>query len=421
MRTATKGHDLMVNSDGRVGTLPTPLAWRLRGGRQGFVLASFAGLVACALGVRWALGPFSSPDVRIYLAPWYLHLQQQGFSGFREAFADYNPPYLYLLYLASLFHLPALVAVKAVSALGDVSLAFAVAAVVRQVRGGRLVPWAAGLGTMFVPTVFLNSAAWGQTDAMYASILLWSLFYCLRDQHLLSWLIFGVAFAFKLQAVFLLPFLLLIWLLGGRQRWWTPVVALVGPIVALVPAWLAGRPLGSLLHIYSTQAGSLHFLAYGPSLPGWFPRQDEAIFARLFVVLTVAAMLAIFALVGARPAVLSDPSRRLSLAALVLMTVPFLLPHMRERYFFPGEILVLVLAFARPRSAWLAVVTLTVSMLCYLEILLGVALPVSLAVLSLAILVVLIGLARESGLGLPATIDLAHEGRRSHEPERSLR
>jgi Gpi18-like mannosyltransferase len=421
VRTATKGHDLMVNSDGRVGTLPTPLAWRLRGGRQGFVLASFAGLVACALGVRWALGPFSSPDVRIYLAPWYLHLQQQGFSGFREAFADYNPPYLYLLYLASLFHLPALVAVKAVSALGDVSLAFAVAAVVRQVRGGRLVPWAAGLGTMFVPTVFLNSAAWGQTDAMYASILLWSLFYCLRDQHLLSWLIFGVAFAFKLQAVFLLPFLLLIWLLGGRQRWWTPVVALVGPIVALVPAWLAGRPLGSLLHIYSTQAGSLHFLAYGPSLPGWFPRQDEAIFARLFVVLTVAAMLAIFALVGARPAVLSDPSRRLSLAALVLMTVPFLLPHMRERYFFPGEILVLVLAFARPRSAWLAVVTLTVSMLCYLEILLGVALPVSLAVLSLAILVVLIGLARESGLGLPATIDLAHEGRRSHEPERSLR
>lgn len=411
----------MVNSDERVGTVPTPLAWRLRGGRQGLVLASLAGLIACAVGVRWALGPFSSPDTRIYLEPWYLHLEQQGFSGFRVAFADYNPPYLYMLYLASLFHLPAIVAVKAVSAVGDVSLAFAVAAVVHQVRGGRLAPWAAGLGAMFIPTVFLNSAAWGQTDAAYASLLLWSLFYCLRHQHLLSWLFFGVAFAFKLQAVFFLPFLLLIWLLGGRQRWWTPAVALVGPVAALVPAWLAGRPLGSLVRIYSTQAGSLHFLAYGPSLPGWFPRQDEAVFSRLFVVLTVAAVLAIFALVGARPSVLSDPSRRLSLAALVLMTVPFLLPHMRERYFFPGEILVLVVAFARPRSAWLAVVTLTVSMLCYLEILLGVALPVSLAVLSLAFLVVLIGLARESGLGLPATIDLAHEGRRSHEPERSLR
>ncbi|HEV7148483.1 MAG TPA: hypothetical protein VGN48_15940, partial [Pedococcus sp.] len=87
----------------------------------------------------------------------------------------------------------------------------------------------------------------------------------------------------------------------------------------------------------------------------------------------------------------------------------------------PGEILVLVLAFVRPRSTWLAVVTLTVSMLCYLEILLGVALPVSLTVLSLPILVVLIGLAREAGLSLPIRMDLPHEGRRSHEPEGSLR
>lgn len=410
----------MVSSDGGPDLHPTPIPWHMRAGRKALTRASVVGLVACAVAVRWALAPYASPDLRIYLVPWYLHLRQQGFGGFREAFADYNPPYLYLLYIASIFHLPATLAIKAVSALGDVSLALGVRAVVHQIRGGRRVPLAAGLATLFVPTVFLNSAAWGQCDAIYASLLLWSFLLCLREDHLWSWAVFGAAFAFKLQAVFFLPLLVLIWLIGGRQRWWTPVAALAGPILALIPAWLAGRPLGSLLRVYSSQAGSLHFLAYGPSLPGWFPQRDEAIFSRLFLVLTAAAILAIFALVATRPAVLAAPATRLSLATLLLLVIPFLLPHMRERYFFPGEMMMLTLAFVRPRALWLALVTLVVSMLCYAEILLGVALPVSFPVLSLAVLVVLVGLARESGLGFAVLAGQASDGARRRVPERSL-
>ncbi|HET7398570.1 MAG TPA: hypothetical protein VFJ94_08605, partial [Intrasporangium sp.] len=132
-------------------------------------------VLVAAVGIRVAALPFESPDYRFYLSKWYAHLQQQGFTGFAQAFAEYNPPYLYLLYLVSLLGPPAIVAVKVVSALGDLSLAVGVLAVVRQAGRSRRVAVAAALTVLVVPTVVLNSAFWGQCDALHTSLLLWTL------------------------------------------------------------------------------------------------------------------------------------------------------------------------------------------------------------------------------------------------------
>jgi Gpi18-like mannosyltransferase len=382
------------------------------------------GLLLGALVLRSAALHFESPDFRIFISQWYLQLQQEGMAAFAKPFASYNPPYLYLLYLASLTGAPAIAAVKAISALGDLSLAIAVLAALRQLGRSRTVAVAGALTVLFVPTVLLNSAFWGQSDGLYTSILVWVLVLALRDSHAAAWLVFGVALAVKLQGIFFLPFLVILWLLRPKQRWWAPALALVPLVVAVVPAWLAGRPLGELAQIYSSQATSVPFLSYAPNLWSWFPTGNTVMLSRVALALTACACLAVVGFAVAYRSRLDD-RRSLGLATLVLLVVPFLLPHMRERYFYPGEIFLVVFAFAVPAATWAALGVLTVSLLANLETLMHVALPWSYAQMSLVMAAALVWLMRRVSrapaeretLRMPAS---AHEGAGGHEPSRRL-
>jgi Gpi18-like mannosyltransferase len=58
-------------------------------------------------------------------------------------------------------------------------------------------------------------------------------------------------------------------------------------------------------------------------------------------------------------------------AAFSLLLVPFVLPHMHERYFYAADMLTIVLAFFRPRWAFVAVLVQVVSFLSYWPFLFG--------------------------------------------------
>lgn len=164
-------------------------------------------------------------------------------------------------------------------------------------------------------------------------------------------LFFGLALSFKLQAVFFLP-VLLIMMLVNRQRL-VAVLAIPAAFAAmLVPAWLAGRSLSSLLMVYPNQistggtggaagrsgGGGLSTQSTGlgtwtknaPTLYQWVNGSTG------WVILGAACAAAI--LIGAtywlawRAGPLSTGQIVLLAAALVL-AVPFFLPEMHERYF----------------------------------------------------------------------------------------
>ena len=62
----------------------------------------------------------------------------------------------------------------------------------------------------------------------------------------------------------------------------------------------------------------------------------------------------------------------LSLLALAsVITTPFLLPKMHDRYFFPADIFALVVAFTFPRFFWIAITTQIASLASYAPFLLG--------------------------------------------------
>ena len=310
-----------------------------------------AGGLVLAAAVRYPLLSHESADFFVYLRPWYDFIRLNGhFAALQHDFSNYSVPYLYLLTLCSLLapSLVQLLAIKVVSIAFDFSLAWFVFLVVRlRFRESRTTPILAGLAALLFPTVVVNSAMWAQADTIYTTFLVAGLYFVLRRRPAGAFLAWGLAFSLKAQAVFLLP--LFYWLrqrqaISLRSVWLAPAAYLA----ALLPAWFLGRPFYDLLLVYFAQAGEVTDLVLeAPNLYQWIPA-DWYPFWPLGVLLTVAAVLGIGALVRRSRAEITNEIV-VSLAAFSVLLVPFLLPKMHDRYFFPADLFTLLLAFWRPR------------------------------------------------------------------------
>ena len=371
-----------------------------RTGRRWAVPVVLAVLLAAGLAARVPMLSEQSGDYRAFLLPWYNHLLDAGgFAGLADEFSNYDTPYLALLAAVTYLPVEPLVAVKAISIVFDVLLAFFGYRIVREVRPtARWLPVLA-FGLIFLlPTVMLNSAWWAQCDSVYASLCLGSLYFLLRRQTALACALFGLAFAFKLQGVFFLPALVVL-VLVNRQRLWALLLVPVTFFAALLPAWFAGRSLASQLSVYPTQiadpsgaggtgggvaraAGGLggggrggggfgggtpgagggggfggggggsttthSFTSNAPTWYAWLPADASTTWKWVGLGVAAAVALAFAVWLLARRRRLA-PQEMLLVAATLSLVVPLLLPEMHERYFFLGEVLAVVAVFVDRR------------------------------------------------------------------------
>jgi Gpi18-like mannosyltransferase len=342
--------------------------------------------ISLALAARLSLWRWESSDYTDYTLVWYSKLRSEGFGALADDFSDYTPPYLYaLLVLARVLpDLSSLAATKVPGSVGDLLCAGFAFLLVRHVRSeGRAV--AASLAVLLAPTVVVNSAVWGQSDSLFTAGLLAAVYATVRGATAWAWVAFALAFAVKLQSTFLLPFLLA---RTPREKW--PALSAV-PVVyalAILPCLVAGRPLGDLLSIYVEQADQLQALSLdAPNLYAWVPATAaEWAFP---VGLGLGALASVGVWWRARgPA---EPERTIALALLSLLLVPFVLPRMHERYFFPADVLSIVLAVLRPRLVPVAVLVSVASLLAYAPFLLQRSI-VPMGVLAIAMSVALVWL-----------------------------
>ncbi len=326
-------------------------------------------LLLGSLALRLCLFGFVSGDMRGDMLGWSEFIRAHGgLRAMRQDIGNYPPLYYYLLTLASYLPLPRVYAIKAVYVVFDYVMAGYVWGMVRQRYPKRLTPFAAGLAALFLPTVVLNSSLWGQCDAMYTAGLVACVYYLLRRQHARALLGFGLAFALKPQAVFLAPLLLLVLTLQGR---FSPLLLYLVPgvyLVAALPAWLLGRPLMDLLLLYAHQR-ILPFpsLTLGATnLYQWLPdRYFKLLFPAGLALAAVAAMGFVWFVWRRQPAGLSDEAL-LSAALVSLVLMPYVLPAMHERYFFPADVLGVAFAFWFPRHWPIALLIQFASFFTYL-------------------------------------------------------
>ncbi|WP_147409299.1 glycosyltransferase 87 family protein [Kitasatospora xanthocidica] len=385
--------------------------------------------VASALLLRGLLLQYESSDWYYFLGPWYRYIAAHG--GFQAlgdtGFSDYNVPYLYLMAALGRLPVPALAAVKCLSVLFDLALAYYTHRIVALRWPHR--PWrpfAAAVTVLFLPTVVTNSGWWAQADAIFTAFLLGGVHHLLHGRPWWTCAFFGIALAFKLQAVFLFPLLLVVVL--ARRMPWRCLLAVPAAYLALdVPAVLLGADPWQLLTVYARQTGTYRDLTLNaPSVYQFVsvpPGEDDPV-RRAGVLVAGALVLALIALAvralrstgGAAGEPLADRSTAgggragltgtgiLLLATVFAIAVPFLLPSMHERYFYVADVLSVIVAFHLPRQLWyLPVLVQLASFGSYLKFIApGVApylsMPAHGALMLLALVAVLRAAAREFGL-----------------------
>ncbi|RTQ50291.1 hypothetical protein EJV47_11745 [Hymenobacter gummosus] len=189
---------------------------------------------------------------------WGVYLQQHGLSrAYANPAIDYNPLYLYVLWLfgrlagsaeALISHLHGL---KAITLLFDFAGALLAASLLR----GRWRQFVGSLWLLLNAGYLYNTLVWQQVDAIYTCLVFAAVLLALRQRPALSLVLYVLALNAKLQAIVFLPLLGLLWLplLRRRPRQLLPGLGAAAAVQLLLLApfvWGSGQSyLGRILHI----------------------------------------------------------------------------------------------------------------------------------------------------------------------------
>ncbi len=325
--------------------------------RVGLVLAASAFLL------RYLAMDHETYDYIDWISRWVQHFRDKGaWPGLGEEIwaCNYNVPYLYFLAVFSQLNIYDLYTVKLLSILFDILLAWGVLKLVSvfcQSESRRLIAF---LGTLWLPTVFLNGAYWGQCDSLYVSLCIWSLYLVLRDRPLAAVAVYALSFSLKLQAIFLMP-AFLAFIIARRMKFWHLLAFPVTYVLTLLPAVLAGRSFTELLLLYYNNTDSigtgLNYNSSSMYAISDFPNLEPAFAANIGIVLAFGLCAAIYVWLLRRRKNI-DNSVLLATSLVLCLGIPFFLPHMHDRYFFLADILAFVVAVAFP---WESLIPILVS------------------------------------------------------------
>ncbi|MCL6589354.1 MAG: hypothetical protein K6U80_05300 [Firmicutes bacterium] len=316
--------------------------------------------------------PASNYDLECFLVPWYDHIVGNGrFLALRNEFSDYNVPYLYLLTLATYLPVAKYTAIKLISLLFDFLGAWAAAKIVGLKYDSPVMRMGAFSAVFLAPTVMVNSALWGQCDIIYAGLILWSLYFAFKKKGGPAMIFFGLAFSFKLQALFLLPLagvFLIKKLIRPRHLIYIPAAF----FLLLLPSMALGRSFPSLMSVYIKQSAQGDI----DKILNW----NCANFYQLFntdaynEIAAAGKIIALIACVGILFYAFKirrslDNTTILKLGVFNALFVVYFLPGMHERYYFAADLLSILLAFYLPRLFYLPLVINFSSLLSYIPFL----------------------------------------------------
>ena len=313
----------------------------------------FSVMMGIGLSIRLRLYDIESGDYDYFLSTWMEECRAAGGFGYlgiepgltSKSTINYGCMYQYVFVL--LYYLKFLgrdlYLLKSVSVIFDVLCAVTVMRITYHITGGSVEKAVLSFGiVMFLPTVLLNSAAWAQCDSIYSAFVLLSFLHLLKGNNNRIFIYLALAYSFKQQAIFFVPFLLIMWLKGKvklRYIFWCPIVLLL----TMVPALIAGRRFEELMGIYGKQVAYYNRLAM--NYPSIYTIVSTSLDTDYRKYLIAAGTLVVVAVFGAMAYYIRNKSFEISGIYMVTLFVfttlacVFMLPVMHERYGFLPEVL----------------------------------------------------------------------------------
>ena len=326
---------------------------------------ALAGIVALAVVIRIPLMTKKSGDYYNFLKPWYMSLVEDPKAFLASEDADYTPTYMYFLAFLSIFKFDVEgqslnYAIKFISMgfeLGTAILIFFILKFILKKHDSITL-----LGcflALFLPQVFLNSAFWGQCDAIYVFFIVLSLFFTLKEKPLWASVAFGVSFAFKLQSIFFLPVLIFLWFKHKFKLYWLLLVPVIY-VVLMIPAMACGRSFHSCINVYFDQTEEYPYLVMNaPSVYAFMYKSivtNESVIEHLVPAATyfgvaLIFILLVFLFLAYKEVTLEDI---IKISFLVTLFAPYVLPSMHERYFYVAEIMAILYVAVCPKKWYIS-------------------------------------------------------------------
>ncbi|MBQ7428170.1 MAG: hypothetical protein IJV29_00755 [Butyrivibrio sp.] len=290
---------------------------------------------------------------------------------------DYNCIFQYclcLLYTIGGGKIADIVLVKMLSCIFDFVLVFNATRVTYVLTGSVRKSMMVMAGVTLLPTVIMNSAAWAQNDAIFTSFLMLSFYSFLKKRDFRTWLYVSIAFIFKQQTIFFLPFLILMWLKNKTKIRYILLMPVVY-FVQVIPAWIAGRSLGSLLGIYSNQVGMFSRLSM--NYPNLYTVITAEISQSMRKIVIPSATLITVMLMGILAYYIYEKKFEITnefMISLIVFTsalIVFCLPVMHERYAYIPEVFGVIYAMYGYRKFSCFVGIETLAIVTYIRYLFG--------------------------------------------------
>ncbi len=345
----------------------------------------FAVMLGLGLSMRIALFEYESGDYHYFLSVWMQECHDAGGIGYLgiEPFSssrstiNYGCMYQYIIIL--LHYLQGLMTdialLKSVSVIFDVVCAVTIMRIAYLVTGEDVKKALISFGAVMVlPTVVLNSSAWTQCDSIYVSFMLLSLLHLMKGNGNRTFIYLTLAYSFKQQAIFLIPLLIILWLMGKvklRYILWFPVVI----FITIIPALLAGRKLSELLSIYGEQVNTYTYLTM--NYPSIYSVVSEGLKENNRKMIISAGTMATVMVLGVIAFYIRDKKVEvtnefiITLAIFTIEVCLFILPVMHERYGYFPEILAVVYGVTRYKRMVVCAFLQVISVITYSRFLFG--------------------------------------------------
>lgn len=330
-----------------------------------------------ALGIRYIGRKFISGDAVYFLIPWFDIIKENGgIASLRMQVGDYNIPYQLFIALATYIpNLSQMTLIKMLSIVFDFVLAISSGFLAAELgdKKNRKIRFIVTYATiLMLPTVIFDSAYWGQCDSIYVSFIVLALYLVKKQKVIPAFIFLGLAFAFKLQFIFIVPFFFYIYFAKKNYSILNYFIIIIVNYIVCLPGFFLGRSVLAPLAIYFNQSNQYKNMTMNfPNVWGIFGNNNYE-YLKLFGIIFV-----IFLLGGGLVFVLHYNVDIISykfflpIACWTVWTAVMFLPGMHERYAYLLEILLVILTVCQRRYAMITLVALFVSLNAYSYYLFG--------------------------------------------------
>ncbi len=334
-----------------------------------FLTVSILGLAARLYGFN-----FVGSDMAFFLMPWFKEIKQNGgFDALSGQVGNYTLLYQTLISIMTCINIPSIYQYKLLSVAFDYLLAFAAGTLVCDIKKEKRFSvlfncvYAAAL---FLPTNILNSAYWGQCDSILAFFIIMTLMNMYKKRYIRAFVMYGLAFSFKMQCIFILP--LLIGLYFTKKEF-----SILHFGLTMLVYWLSGivcyikgrSPLGAF-EVFGLQVGS-HQWMYNDFPSFWnFIGNISDIYNMAIFISAVIAGIGLYAIISDKKRIVTG-EEYLHSAVWFMWALLLFLPSMHERYAYPMDMLLICLSFISPKYIKFAAVSVTFSTMAYSSVIMS--------------------------------------------------